>query len=201
MWAAYSDTMSPPAAFTYRVRAFNAVGNSDYSNEATPGGLLTPTAISMPGMLAEARDFLILFVRLPLFRAIILSAIFSPRDAPATFVLYTLDGRVNAKFYHDAKKGRMSFLGQVTARSSIDLLFRNAHAQSIHRRCPHGQNPLTARVNVSYHKNNRFVHYSEHNDSVKNGITGRWRKFHYIKGKDIKHRIFLSGFPGKGRWK
>ena len=103
--AAYSDTMSPPAAFTYRVRAFNAVGNSDYSNEATPGGLLTPTAISMPGMLAEARDFPNTFRSITTISGDNTIRYISPRDAPATFVLYTLDGSVNAKFTMNAKKG------------------------------------------------------------------------------------------------
>jgi hypothetical protein len=97
--------MSPPAAFTYRVRAFNAVGNSDYSNEATPGGLLTPTAISMPGMLAEARDFPNTFRSITTISGDNTIRYISPRDAPATFVLYTLDGRVNAKFTMNAKKG------------------------------------------------------------------------------------------------
>ncbi|MGB7567926.1 MAG: alpha-L-fucosidase [Chitinivibrionales bacterium] len=103
--ATYSDTMSSPAAYTYRVRAYNASGNSAYSNEATPGGLLTPTAVTVPPILAEGRDFPNTLRSITTVSGDNTVRFISAHDASATFVLYSLDGRVQGRITMNAKRG------------------------------------------------------------------------------------------------
>ena len=103
--ATYGDTMSSPSAYTYRVRAYNTAGNSAYSNEATPAGLISPTAVSVPEILAENRDFPNTLRSITIVPGDNTVRFISARDAPATFILYTPDGRAIARTIMDAKRG------------------------------------------------------------------------------------------------
>ncbi len=103
--ASYNDSMSAPAAYFYRVQAYNAAGNSAYSDTAFPGGLPSPTAVSMPGILTNGRDFPNALCPITTVSGDNAIRFMSAHDAPATFILYSLNGRVIDRKTVNARRG------------------------------------------------------------------------------------------------
>jgi hypothetical protein len=101
----YNDSMAAPVAYYYRVQAYNAVGTSAYSDTATPGGLPSPTAVRMPDISAENRDFPNSLCGITTLSGDNTIRFMSAHDAPATFILYSLNGRVAGRITVNANRG------------------------------------------------------------------------------------------------
>ena len=119
----YNDSMASPVAYTYRVRAYNATLNSAYSNEATPQGVLTPTAVSVPEILSESRDFPNSLRSVTTVAGDNTIRFIAAHDARATFVLYSLDGRVVARTTTSANRGPNTFAWDNLGNGSSAIYF------------------------------------------------------------------------------
>jgi alpha-L-fucosidase len=103
----YSDTMSAATAYIYRVRAYNASGNSDYSNEAVAVGLDSST-VSVSAIPVENRKLSNSIRSITTMSGNKTIRFLSGCDAPVTFILYSLEGRILAHMTMNARRGMNS---------------------------------------------------------------------------------------------
>jgi hypothetical protein len=118
----FTDTMTTPVAYTYRVYAYNTAGNSAYSNEATPAGLLSPSAICMPNTPADSRD-----ARNNGFVTAIAGGntirIMSAYDASATLILYAPNGSSIAQKTASVRRGLNTVVWDKLRSGSASICF------------------------------------------------------------------------------
>jgi alpha-L-fucosidase len=120
---AYSDSMATPAAYFYRVQAYNTAGVSPYSDTASPAGLLPPTAVAIPEALASDRDFPNSLRSITTVDGGNAIRFISARDAQTTFVLYSLTGSVIAQKSITAKQGMNTLAWDKLGRDAPAIYF------------------------------------------------------------------------------